>query len=77
MKYLLLLGLLTLLIIPDAQAQAALTVLKMFAAARSMSANARVKQQDPQEYTRPVTYKREMFNCKRTPSATQLRSGGA
>jgi hypothetical protein len=61
----------------EAQAQAALTVLHMFTAARSMSANARAKQQDPQEYTRPVTYEGELFHCKRTPSAAQLRSGGA
>jgi hypothetical protein len=60
MKYLLLVALLLDLAL-EAHAQAALTVLNMFTAARSMSANARAKQQDPQEYTRPVTYEGELF----------------
>jgi hypothetical protein len=60
MKYLLLVALLLDLAL-EAHAQAALTVLNMFTAARSMSANTRAKQQDPQEYTRPVTYEGELF----------------
>jgi hypothetical protein len=76
MKQLLLVALL-LGLASEAQAQAALTVLHMFTAARAMSANARTKQQDPQEYTRPVIYEGEMFHYKRTPNAAQLRSGGA
>ncbi|MGI4822476.1 MAG: hypothetical protein ACRYFV_14795 [Janthinobacterium lividum] len=62
MKQLLLVALL-LGLASEAKAQAALTVLKMFTAAQSMSANARAKQQDPQEYIRPVTYEGELFHC--------------
>jgi hypothetical protein len=76
MKQLLLVALL-LGLASAAHAQAALTVLKMFTAAQSMSANTRAKQQDPQEYTRPVTYEGELFHCKRTTGAAQLRQGGA
>lgn len=77
MKHLLLLGLLVLLLIPNARAQSPLTMLNAFSALSSMSANARAKQQDPQEYTRPVIYEGEMFHYKRTPGAAQLRWGGA
>ncbi|MVN78106.1 hypothetical protein GO988_17390 [Hymenobacter sp. HMF4947] len=77
MKHLLLLSLLGLTLVPDAQAQGALTVFNAISAARSMSANARANQQDPQEYTRPVVYEGEMFHYKRTPSAAYLRKGGA
>lgn len=76
MRYLLLLSVLASLFIPDARAQSPLTVLNAFNAARSMSATARAKQQDPQEYTRPVIYEGEMFHYKRTPSVAQLRNGG-
>ena len=76
MKYWLPLGLLAFLLIPCAKAQNPLTVLNAFSAARSMSATARAKQQDPQEYTRPVVYEGEMFHYKRTPGAAQLRRGG-
>jgi hypothetical protein len=77
MKHLLLLGLLVLLLIPNARAQSPLTVLNTFSAIRSMSANARAEQQDPQEYAKPVFYEGEMFHYKRTPSVAQLRRGGA
>jgi hypothetical protein len=76
MKQLLLAGLLSLLLVSGAHAQSSLMVLNAFNAARSMSANARAKQQDPQEYTKPVTYEGEMFHCKRTAGAAQLRKGG-
>lgn len=76
MKYLLLLGLLAILLIPNARAQGPLTVLSAFNAARSMSATARAKQQDPQEHTKPVIYEGEMFHCKRSPGASSLRKGG-
>jgi len=77
MKYLLLVSLLVLLLIPDARAQSPLTVLNTFNAVRSMSATTRAKQQDPQEYTKPVIYEGEMFHYKRTPGAAQLHWGGA
>jgi hypothetical protein len=58
-------------------AQAALTVLNTFSALRSMSANARAEQQDPQEYTKPVFYEGDMFHYKRTANAAKLPRGGA
>jgi hypothetical protein len=77
MKPLLLLCLLSGLLASAAQAQSPLTVLNAFNAARSASATSRAKQQDPQAYTKPVTYEGELFHCKRTPGAAQLKRGGA
>lgn len=77
MKRVVVLCSLGLLFAAGARAQGALTVLNAFNAARSMSATARAKQQDPQEYTKPVSYEGELFHCKRTPGASSLRKGGA
>ena len=72
----LLLILLSVLVVTTSQAQNPLTVLNAFSAVRSGSVTARARQQDPQAYTKPVIYEGEMFHCKRTPGAAQLRKGG-
>jgi hypothetical protein len=76
MKHLLLVALL-LGFASAAHAQSALTMFNALSTVRSMSADARAKQQDPQEYSRPVTYEGKMFHYKRTAHAAQLRQGGA
>lgn len=77
MKQLLLLSLFGCLLAPVAQAQNPFVVLNTFSALKSASANARARQQNPQDYTKPVIYEGEMFHCKRTPGAANLRKGGA
>jgi len=76
MKYPLALGLLSLLLTSAAQAQNPFVVLNAFNAARSVSAT-RARQQDPQEFTKPVIYENAMFHCKRISGAAGLRRGGA
>ena len=49
------------------QAQSQLTVYHLLKAPETVSRLAHGRQQDPQEYSKPMVYEGGMFHCKRPP----------